>query len=286
MPESHNSENTRVLRYVLSSKLRREALKIREMHTQNADLQQLRSHKQEALSDVYKLLVLHLGEPPESFTWRYQDKDEKLHGPETYTPLSFYKTVVGTNLDDYIMLMHDPTREYYKLYEIEWDRNCYDAGNWTYVNLPLDELKQMAVKSIRNNEAMYFSCDVGKQMDRDAGILSMNNYEYEELYNMPLTMSKKERILSRQSGSSHAMSLMGVDTTQEGTVRKWLLENSWGKESGHDGYMIMTDDWFDEYMFRLVVKKEFVPDPVLAVLKQTPIKLAPWDPMYLPYEDH
>ncbi|MDZ7723795.1 MAG: C1 family peptidase [candidate division KSB1 bacterium] len=285
MPESHNSENTRVMRYVVRQKLRRAALAIRDLHEQGADLEQLRQRKQQALTDVYKLLVLHLGEPPESFTWRYRDKDDSLHAAKTYTPMSFYNEVVGTDLNDYVMLMHDPTREFYKLYEIEWDRNRYDAQNWTYVNLPLDELKQMAVTSIRDHEAMYFSCDVGKQMDRDAGILSIDNYEYEALFGVPLSMSKKQRILSRQSGSSHAMSLMGVDTTADGSVRKWLLENSWGKESGHNGFMIMTDEWFDEYMFRLVVKKEFVPAPVLAVLKQTPIKLAPWDPMYLPYED-
>lgn len=285
MPESHNSENTRTMRYILRWKLRRAALKVRDLHEQGADLEELRNRKKDVLSDIYKLLALHLGDPPERFVWRYQDKEDTLHGPKTYTPLSFYKEIVDTDLTNYVMLMHDPTRAYYKLYEIEWDRNRHDAPNWTYVNLPLNELKKMALTSIRNKEAMYFSCDVGKQLDRDAGILSVNNYEYESLYNVPLAMSKKERILSRQSGSSHAMSLMGADTTQDGGVRKWLLENSWGKESGHDGYLMMTDEWFDEYMFRLVVKKEFVPDPILAVLEQIPIKLAPWDPMYLPYED-
>ncbi|MBR2105737.1 MAG: hypothetical protein IJ937_00560, partial [Treponema sp.] len=33
---------------------------------------------------------------------------------------------------------------------------------------------------------------------------------------------------------------------------KWMVENSWGPASGYKGCLIMTDEWFDEYMFRLV----------------------------------
>ena len=63
-----------------------------------------------------------------------------------------------------------------------------------------------------------------------------------------------------------------------------MVENSWGASSGYKGNIIMTDEWFEEYMFRLVVQKEFVPQDILDILKQTPVKLPAWDPMFLEEE--
>jgi bleomycin hydrolase len=60
---------------------------------------------------------------------------------------------------------------------------------------------------------------------------------------------------------------------------KWLLENSWGM-TGFEGHLIMTDKWFEEYMFRLVVNKKYVPAAILKILEQKPVVLPPWDPMF------
>jgi bleomycin hydrolase len=126
---------------------------------------------------------------------------------------------------------------------------------------------------------MYFSCDVGKQLDRDNGIVAVNQFDYESIFGVKFEMDKKARIQTFESGSTHGMALIGVDTSTTGETTKWLLENSWGKDAGFEGLLIMTDDWFDEYMFRLVILKQFLPEKVLDVLKQKPIKLPPWDPM-------
>lgn len=56
--------------------------------------------------------------------------------------------------------------------------------------------------------------------------------------------------------------------------------NSWGSASGYRGHLIMTDKWFDEYMFRVVAEKKYVPAKVLDILKQKPIRLPAWDPMF------
>ena len=285
MSESQQSENTRTMNRLLRRKLREDGLVLRQMHKQKKAVRELRGAKNDMLGEIYHMLCIHLGVPPKEFTWRYEDKDGNLSEARTFTPQEFYREIVGVNLLDYVMLMNDPTRDYYKLYEIEYDRNMVDKPNWTYVNLPTEELKEFAKSSILNGEAMYFSCDVGKQLNRDEGFLSLENYDYGSIYGVQFGMSKKERILTFDSGSSHGMALVGVDTLENGKSTKWLLENSWGKDAGHDGYLTMTDAWFDEYMFRLVVLKEFVTPEVLAVLDQKPIKLKPWDPMYLPFED-
>jgi len=280
MPETYNSEKTSTMRKFLKRKLREGGLTIRTAHKNKKSVSELEQIKINILKDIYRILVVSLGEPPVEFQWRYKSKDNKISELKTYTPLSFFKKYAESQFENYVMLMDDPTRPYYKLYEIENDRDLYEGKNWKYINLPADQIKKYAIASIKANEAMYFSCDVGKQLDRKKGVLSLDNYDYESLFGVKFGMSKKERILTRESGSSHGMALVGVDINAEGKPVQWLLENSWGKTSGHNGYLTMTDKWFDEYMFRIVVLKKFVDKKTLELLKSEVEMLPPWDPMF------
>ena len=178
------------------------------------------------------------------------------------------------------MVMNDPSRPYYKLYEIDYDRHMYDGYNWTYINLPVEDIKPLAIASIKDSTAMYFSCDVAKFLDSKKGTLDLRNYDYESVMGTTFGMDKKQRIQTFASGSSHAMTLVGVDLDEKGMPKKWLIENSWGATSGYKGFLIMTDDWFDEYMFRLVVEKKYVPQNILDILRQKPTLLPAWDPMF------
>lgn len=279
MQESFSSENTRMMNRLIKRKLREGGIHLRELNEQGKNIDDLRREKEKILADVYRILIISLGTPPEKFKWRYEDKDGKVTPSKEYTPMTFYKEVIESDLKNYVMLMHDPAKEYYELYEVEYSRNRYDGSNWKYINVPLDELKQFAKKSILADESIYFSCDVGKQINREKGVVAIGLYDYESLFGVNFDMNKRERILTFESGSTHGMALVGVDTTADGKTSKWLLENSWGKDKGFEGFLIMTDEWFDEYMFRLVIQKQFLPTKVLDVLKQKPIMLPPWDPM-------
>ena len=150
-----------------------------------------------------------------------------------------------------------------------------------YINLPIEKIKEMAIASIKDDKAMYFSCDVGKFLDREKGVLDLANFDYQSLLGVKYTMNKKERIQTHTSGSSHAMTLIAVDLDENQTPKKWMVENSWGKTSGYKGNLIMTDEWFDEYMFRLVVDKKYVPAEILSLLSKKPVQLPAWDPMFM-----
>jgi len=284
MPETVHSASTGELSSILSSKLRTFAMEIRNSIQKGKPVSyaDLRKNKVSMLSEVYRILSFTLGEPPTSFTWRYQDKSGKLVTLPTFTPQDFYKQMVGINLNDYVMCMNDPSRDFYKLYEIQYDRNMIDGYNWRYINLSASELKDMAKQSIMNNEALYFSCDVGQQLNKTTGILNVGQYRPDELFGVKLNMDKKQRIQTFESASSHGMALIGVDTDESGKPVKWLLENSWGSDAGHKGYLTMTDRWFEEYMFRLVVNKKYVSAATLKVLEQKAILLPPWDAMFTP----
>ncbi|MGB3841689.1 MAG: C1 family peptidase [Bacteroidales bacterium] len=278
MPETYHSNNTREVSSIIATKLREHGIMMREAYAKNkkVDLQKM---KTTALSEIYRILVYAFGEPPNTFTYRFVDKNNKPTELKTYTPISFYNEIININFDDFVMLMDDPTRPYYKVYEIEYDRNVVEGINWKYLNLPIDEIKASAMLSLKDSMAMYFSCDVGKQLNNDIGLLDINNYMYDTLFNLPFRMNKKQRIITFESGSAHGMTLIGVDTDINDKPTRWLIENSWG-HAGYNGKLIMTDEWMDEYLFRLVVHKKYLPETTLNLLKQKPILLPSWDPMF------
>ena len=279
MPETLTANNTAQINSQLKTILREDALRLRA-----AKPKEQAAMKVEMLKDVYRILAICLGVPPTEFTWTRRNAKGEVVSHKTYTPKGFYQEFVGEDLENnYIMVMNNPALEYGKVYEIEYDRHVYDGQNWVYLNLPMDRIKEMAIASIKDNTALYFSCDVGKYLDRQRGLADLNNFDYGSLLGVTFGMDKRERIITHASGSTHAMTLIAVDLQDEKPV-KWMVENSWGATSGYKGNIIMTDAWFDEYMFRLVVEKKYVPEDLLAQLKQKPVLLPAWDPMFAPEE--
>jgi len=285
MAETYVSNSTSEFNGHLKRKLREIAINLREKSEAGQSVKQLEAYKVEQMKTIYRMLTLAYGQPVKEFTWAPRDKKGKLLSePKLYTPLSFYKEVCQPEEDlnaDYVMLMNDPSRPYNKAYEIDMDRHTYEGHNWLYVNLDIDQLSAMAIRSLQDSVPMYFSCDVGKQLNRQNGLLDVNNYDYDDLFGTHFGMTKRQRIQTLDSGSSHAMTLVAVDLDAEGKPTKWKVENSWGPTYGFSGHLIMTHEWFSEYMFRVVVNKKYCTPEVLEILKQKPTRLPAWDPMFL-----
>ncbi|WP_276865113.1 C1 family peptidase [Mediterranea massiliensis] len=281
MPETNSSNNTSQMAELISLKLKEYGLQLRELGTNGAKRSVMLEEKTKMLGTIYRMLVLNLGVPPTEFNFVRKDAQGNPVETEHHTPMSFLEKYGDKDLlTNYVMLMNDPSREYYKCYEIDYDRHRYDGKNWTYINLPVADIKEMAIASLKDSTMMYFSCDVGKFLNSKRGLLDVNNYDYESLMGTTFGMDKKQRIQTFSSGSSHAMTLMAVDLDKDGKPLKWMVENSWGPQAGYQGHLIMTDRWFDEYMFRLVVETKYVPEKVKELLKQKPIRLPAWDPMF------
>lgn len=281
MPESYSANNTRTMNMILTLKLRQYGLELRRMVAEKAASTALQARKTEMLGTVYHILTICLGTPPERFTWTRRTADGKAVETKEYTPQSFYEEYVGKDLvDDYVFLMNDPTRPYYKTYSIKYDRHSYDGADWTYLNLPMEDIEPCAIASIKDSTMMYMSCDVGKCYDAKSGVLSLDNFNYADLFGTDFPMDKADRIRTFASASSHAMTLMAVDLDAAGQPLKWKVENSWGPDSGVEGHLVMTRDWFREYFFRLVVEKKYVPSKLLELARQKPVELPSWDPLF------
>ena len=285
MRETNSSNKTSTMSSVLSLKLREYGLELREMGAKKGVTEaQLQQRKQEMLKVVYKILALNFGEPPAEFSWTQRDKSGKPVETATYTPASFREKFANVDFSTFYMIMNDPTREYYKVYEIEYDRHVYDGDNWKYLNLPMEEIAPLAIASIKDSTMMYFSCDVGKFLNRDKGFMDVNNYDYASLFGTDFKMDKKQRVSTFASGSSHAMTLCAVDLDANGQPKKWMVENSWGSSYGYKGFLIMTNEWFNEYMFRVVIESKYIPEKYLKMFDSKPIMLPAWDPMFAPEE--
>ena len=282
-PETFSAENTSKISSLISTKLREFGLELRKMVADGKKAAAINQRKTEMLGTVYHMLSITMGEPVKEFTYQFRNKDGKAVGePRRFTPKSFYDEVVGHPLEGtFIMVMNDPRRPYHKTYEVEYDRHVYDGQNWKYLNLPVEDIAQLAIASLKDGKKMYSSYDVGKQLDRASGYLDTENFDYGSLFSTSFNkMNKAERIATFDSGSTHAMTLTAVDLDKDSNPVKWKVENSWGTNNGVNGCLIMTNRWFNEYMFRLVVDKKYVPETLLKEFEQKPVMVMPEDPLF------
>jgi bleomycin hydrolase len=279
MPETNSSGNTNLMNDLISRKLRADAVKIRNLHKQKRSIRRLRTEKTKMLAQVYKMLVLNLGQPPTEFQWRFEDANSVVSKISTYTPKSFYKEFVNVDLRQYVDIFNDPSKEYGKHYSINLTRNIRDGDDAHFANVKMQILKDIAVKAVLDDEPIWFSCDVGKDQSREHGIMAIGMFDYDSMYLTDMAMTKAQRSLFRESVPNHAMVFIGIDM-QKDKPAKWLVENSWGDDKGSDGLWTIYDSWFETNVYSIIVKKKYVPKEILVIYKQPAIKLPPWDPIY------
>lgn len=281
MPETHMSSNSRDMNACLTEKLRGWACRLREKHMQGISVKQLRAEKEEMLATVYRILCICLGEPPKQFDFSYTDKDKVFHKAEGLTPRTFYRQFIGADLSEYVSIINSPTEDkpFYRSYTVRFLGNVKEGRIVRYVNLPAEELKRAAVRQLEEGHPVWFGCDVGKASIRADGVMAVDAYRLDELLDTDFPMTKGQRLDYGQSLMTHAMVFQGVDLDESGAPTRWRVENSWGEDAGEKGYYVMTDDWFEEYMYQIVVHQKYLSDEALDAYWSEPIVLQPWDPM-------
>jgi bleomycin hydrolase len=280
MPESSNSSNSRDLNNYLNKKLRKDAVTLRNLVAAGKEAAAIQSAKEKMLEEVYNFLAISLGNPPETFDFEYRDEEKNYHLDQNLTPQSFYEKYVGLNLNDYVSIINAPTADkpYNQSYTVEMLGNVVDGKEVKYLNVDMMTFKKLAVAQLEQGESVWFGCDVGQSSTRDSGIMAMDAYDMNDLFDIDFTMTKAERLDFGESLMTHAMVLTGVDVV-DGQSTKWKVENSWGEKVGTKGFFVMSDEWMDEYTYQIVVRKDLLTAEQLAAYEKAPMVLAPWDPM-------
>ncbi len=283
MPEVACSSATAEMDRYLTRYLRSCAMNLRKAHEDGKSLMDLRLYKKEYMDNVYSLLVTCLGEPPKTFDVRLRDKDDKVVLEGTYTPQEFFKETCDINVNDFVSLISAPTldKPYGRTYTVSRLGNVVEDGQVLYLNLPIESIKRAAVEQMKDGYPVWFGCDVSQSYISAEGIMDTDSLAVDELFGFPVegSMDRAQRLDWSESVMTHAMVFEGVNFDSEGNTTLWKVENSWGKDRGKNGFDSITDKWFDEYVYQVVVDKKYLTDEERQMLEQTPIELAPWDPM-------
>ena len=277
-PESNSSSSTRWMNSILKDILRSTASEIREIIGSGGTAEDARAHKESRMKDIWRVLCIHLGTPPESFDWQWRDKDKEFHRRGKMTPQEFAGEFVDIDWEDYVCIVNDPRNEYYQTYTVEYLQNVAGGPPVVYLNVPSDEMKSITQKILEDGLPVWMGCDVGKQMDRKRGLWDANLFETNELYGVNYGMDKADRLRYGQTMMTHAMLFTGVDVV-DGKPRRWRVENSWGDDSGEKGFYTMNDNWYDEHMFEIATSRKYLSKKMLDGLKTEPRVLDAWDPM-------
>ena len=277
-PESHSSSETRFMNATLKEILRTAAFELRGKVAAGDSDEAVRAHKESRMADIWRLLCIHLGTPPESFDWQWRDKDKAFHRAGTMTPQEFVAEYVTVDWENYVCLVHDPRNAVYQTYTVDCLQNVAGGPPVVYLNIPIEEMKAITQRLLEEGTAVWMGCDVAKQMDGKRGLWDADLFESQDLYGVNYGMDKETRLRFGQTMMTHAMLFTGVDVV-DGKARRWRVENSWGADRGVKGFFTMNDNWFDEYMFEIAAPSTHLNDQMREGLKTEPIVLPAWDPM-------
>ncbi len=278
MPETFQSNETRNMSQILNMKLRKDAIELRKLVQEGVDPSK---RKEEMLEELFKALCICFGRPVDRFDFAYTDKEHHYHIEYDMTPRSFYEKYIKLSLEDYVSVINAPTQDkpYGKTSTVTYLGNVV-GRNICYLNLPMEELKKLAVQQMKDGEPVWFGSDCGKYGSRTDGIWDQNSFVYGEILGgLDLSMTKEERLDYADSAMNHAMLLTGVNLDSDGKPNRWKIENSWGEEPGKKGYFAASDAWFDEFTYQVIINKKYLKEEWKLALEEEPIELAPWDPM-------
>jgi len=281
MPESFNSSATADMNRYLTLKLREFACTLRTAYEKGESLEALSARKEEMMYTIYHMLCVTLGEPPKEFVFEARDKDNNFVRIGPITPKAFYEQYVGWDLDDYVSIINAPTADkpFMRSYTVAYLGSAADGAPVRYLNLPVEELKRLAITQMKDGKVVWFGCDVGQWHDRNLGAMDLEALNMPALFGTEFNMTKAERLDYGESVMTHAMVFTGVNLDESGKPNRWKVENSWGEKSGTKGFYTMTDDWFTEFTYQIVVHKKYLNEEQLNAYYAEPIVLAPWDPM-------
>ncbi|RMC59691.1 aminopeptidase C [Lactobacillus sp. ESL0259] len=282
-PETANSNNSGALNDTLNTLLRKDGLELRDLVNAGKSEDEIEKRKNELLNDVFRILAISLGVPPKKFDFEYKDDDGNYHREAGITPKEFFDKFVGMNLEDHVSIINSPTddKPYHKVFSVEYLGNVVGGRQVRHLNVKISEMKDLIIKQLKAGEVVWFGSNVGKDSERQLGLLDTNIYKRDELFDVDFSMSKADKLDSSESMMDHAMVITGVDLVDDKPT-KWKIENSWGEKPGFKGYFVMSDSWFDDFVYQAVINKKFLPDDLRTAFDEgakDPIQLLPWDPM-------
>lgn len=274
MPETYQSTHTESILKLLNTLLHKDASLLRKAMQEGKDVHAM---KEDMLEEIYRVECIAFGEPREEFDFCYRDKNDVYHHDEKLTPKQFYEKYVGIDLDEYVYVTCEPSSG--KPMHTPWI--CHYMGSmadrdFRCLNLEADEIEELCLKQLKDGEPVWFGCDSRAYGDRKHGVWDMDSFCYQQMFGIDMMMERSDRLNYLESYPSHNMILTGVHLDQDGVPQRWKIENSWGKEVGKEGYFVMSEKYFREYVYEAAVLRKYLSEEQLSYLEKDAVQVEPW----------
>ena len=205
---------------------------------------------------------------------------------EGVTPLEFLERYGHVKMGDFVNVGNLPgaSRPYETILQMD-NQSSMVGVPVRMLNMPVKVMKAGLIAQLKAGHPAWMACDVLKNLDRTdkEGLLDTQTYDIEGLFGMSFGMDKGDALDARQIEINHAMTFQGVNLDADGNPTAWRVENSWGKDACNDGYLVVTDRWFDAYMGQAIIHRDYLPAEAVALWDSpdTPVvHLDPWAPMF------
>ena len=277
-PETYQSEGTREGDQIVNCVIRHFASDAAPL-LKEGKMDEARALKEETMEKIYHFFLNSFGVPPKSFDFEYEN-DKGYHVEKGLTPLSFFEKYIGSKIDEYQSIIHSPTEDkpYLKNFTIDYLGNVVEGKPINHLNLPMERIKELIVKQLSNNEPVWFGSDVSFYRDRNSFSWNDHAFDYKSAFGFSIEFDKATMLDYWNSAMNHAMVIVGVNL-ENGIPNRWKIENSWGPDNGLRGYYVMSQSWFDTFVYQAVINKKYLTEEEKEAANAEPTHLHPWDPM-------
>ena len=279
-PDSENARASRAMVSYMTTKLHEDAMLLRKAAKEGKTAAELQAMKGKMLEELYRMLCISLGEPPKSFDLTLRNKKDEVFRETGITPKEFFTKYVGMDLNETISLINGPTADkpFNCMYTVKFLGNVTDGRPTTYLNLTMDKIKKAVIRQLKDGHPVWFGSDCGKFSLRKDGVFDRESAGVEKLFNVHFGFTKADYLDYGDSAMNHAMVILGVNLDENGKPDRWHIENSWGKDAGQDGYFVASDEWFNDFVYQVMVNTKYLDASSRKLLSGPLHELEPWDP--------
>ena len=252
MPENQNTNNSRNLFLPLwQEKAKTDAL---ELYYQKSELsaEKLYQLKKQKLSEVYNFLARISGEPPQTFSYKYTNRDNQRVYLKNYTPKRFRDEFLTLDLGKFKLIRCNPLKKFYTEHILE---NQYSDNPFhpeiKYINLPKEDIKNLTLMQLKSG----IPVKIGVRMDifkhKNINVLDTRLYDYSRLGLKPADY--QIGVITNSIKSQHSMVITGAQIENNHPVR-WRVENT---HADHQ-FFVMNDNFFDIYLTNVSIYSDII----------------------------
>lgn len=258
MPTTVEGESATRVTNLFSETVRSNAIALIKLKQQNKSIEEIRKEKIKMLEENYEFLSKVYGEPAQIFNYEYTDKNGNSVIIKDITPNQFVEKFLSINIEDFIFISNVPkkNRKYGEKLKNPTSININKMKYVEYLHLSAKELKQLAIKQLEDHIPVMVGIYIRKFADKSSGVLDTRLYDYKKLIKYK-DLNKEDGMLVGDIELHHWMTITGVHI-EDGISKRWKVEDSYGDKEKVNGYYIMNDNYFDKYVFTVIIDKKYL----------------------------